>query len=302
MQTQTSNALHNAIIEAGGKDRPPMLAQGSSETTTERYMENYKNVSQDIRDQLNAEAEAAKDASYHKEKILLCKQEEAGFQLNAKQADWRDDTNDELDDRGSFRRLTTVRHPKGLRHHSSTPQGAAVVVYRRPTATKMVVWRQEIRSFISSTATVVANLPPTAHHDGGDVDEMERAAVHGIGGWWYRLWWCYRWCGRRVTESDAVDLVDRGGRSILGFAEKSHRKSFPGTAAGGGRLGREREECQGATSRRLIRLNRLRLNCEEMRIETSHRRGFRQKLNGKESKRQIYAMCISERIEGHENP
>ncbi|GKD14897.1 hypothetical protein Tco_1199304 [Tanacetum coccineum] len=26
MQTQTSNALHNAIMEAGGKDRPPMLA------------------------------------------------------------------------------------------------------------------------------------------------------------------------------------------------------------------------------------------------------------------------------------
>nr|GEV89699.1 hypothetical protein [Tanacetum cinerariifolium] len=61
MQTQTSNALHNAIIEAGGKDRPPMVApvgEGSSETTTERYMENYKNVSQDIRDQLNAEAKA----------------------------------------------------------------------------------------------------------------------------------------------------------------------------------------------------------------------------------------------------
>nr|GEW66509.1 hypothetical protein [Tanacetum cinerariifolium] len=66
MQTQTSNTLHNAIMEAGGKDRLPMLApdkavpvtEGSSETTTERYMENYKNVSQDIRDQLNAEAEA----------------------------------------------------------------------------------------------------------------------------------------------------------------------------------------------------------------------------------------------------
>nr|GEV51987.1 hypothetical protein [Tanacetum cinerariifolium] len=64
MQTQTSNTLHNAIIEAGGKDRPPMLApdkevpiiEGSSVTTTETYMENYKNVSQDIRDQLNAEA------------------------------------------------------------------------------------------------------------------------------------------------------------------------------------------------------------------------------------------------------
>nr|GEZ22235.1 hypothetical protein [Tanacetum cinerariifolium] len=103
MQTQTSNTLHNAIMEAGGKDRPSMLApgnyvqwksrikryidtkpnhelihyclknspykyawadkvvpvfKGSSETTTEIYMENYKNVSQDIHDQLNAEAEA----------------------------------------------------------------------------------------------------------------------------------------------------------------------------------------------------------------------------------------------------
>nr|GFD43069.1 hypothetical protein [Tanacetum cinerariifolium] len=32
---------------------------------------------------------------YHREKMLLCKQEEAGIQLNAEQADWRDDTNDE---------------------------------------------------------------------------------------------------------------------------------------------------------------------------------------------------------------
>nr|GEW20429.1 hypothetical protein [Tanacetum cinerariifolium] len=114
MQTQTSNALHNDIMEAGGKDRRPMLApdnyvqwksrikryidtkpnheiihyclknppykyqwadkdvpviEGSTETTTERYVENYKNVSQDIRDQLNAEAEASqelKTVSYYK--------------------------------------------------------------------------------------------------------------------------------------------------------------------------------------------------------------------------------------------
>nr|GFD41152.1 hypothetical protein [Tanacetum cinerariifolium] len=60
------NTLHNAIMEAGGKDRPPMLApdkivlvsEGSSETTTETYMETYMNVSQDICNQLNAEAEA----------------------------------------------------------------------------------------------------------------------------------------------------------------------------------------------------------------------------------------------------
>nr|GFC85749.1 hypothetical protein [Tanacetum cinerariifolium] len=37
----------------------------------------------------------AKDAAYHKEKMLLCKQEEAGFQLNAEQADWKDNTDDE---------------------------------------------------------------------------------------------------------------------------------------------------------------------------------------------------------------
>ncbi|GJZ41620.1 hypothetical protein Tco_0588506 [Tanacetum coccineum] len=78
LQTQTSNALHNAIMKEGGKDRPPMLApgnynppykfkwiektvlvaKGNSETTTEGYMENYKNVSQDTRNQLDDEAEA----------------------------------------------------------------------------------------------------------------------------------------------------------------------------------------------------------------------------------------------------
>ncbi|GJX76317.1 hypothetical protein Tco_0323128 [Tanacetum coccineum] len=103
MQTQTSSALHNAIMEASGKDRPSMLApgnyvqwksrikryidtkynheliryclehppykfkwakrtipvaEGSSETTTEWYMENYKNVFEDIRNLLNAKAEA----------------------------------------------------------------------------------------------------------------------------------------------------------------------------------------------------------------------------------------------------
>ncbi|GKC10673.1 gag-pol polyprotein [Tanacetum coccineum] len=166
LQTQTSNALHNAIMEAGGKDRPPMFTpEGSSETTTEGYMKNYTNVSQDIRNQLDAKAEVkffkptnnnlrsssntsrakqdntprinrgtmydnqrvvnvvgarenvgtqvvqqsgiqcynykeyghvarecqkpkrAKDTAYHKEKMLLCKQEEAGFHLNAEQAD-----------------------------------------------------------------------------------------------------------------------------------------------------------------------------------------------------------------------
>nr|GEU86664.1 integrase, catalytic region, zinc finger, CCHC-type, peptidase aspartic, catalytic [Tanacetum cinerariifolium] len=102
MQTRTSNTLHNAIMEAGSKDRPPMLApsnyvqwksrikrytdtkpnhelihycltnppyelgwidkeipifEGSPIIRIERFLETYKNVSQEIRDQLNAEAE-----------------------------------------------------------------------------------------------------------------------------------------------------------------------------------------------------------------------------------------------------
>nr|GEX22128.1 hypothetical protein [Tanacetum cinerariifolium] len=39
-----------------------------------------------------------KDATYNREKMLLCKQEEAGIQLNVEQADWRDDTDDESED------------------------------------------------------------------------------------------------------------------------------------------------------------------------------------------------------------
>nr|GEX53219.1 hypothetical protein [Tanacetum cinerariifolium] len=103
MQTQTSNTLHNAVMEVGIKDCPPMLApgnyvqwksrikryidtkpnhelihyclmnpsyelgwidkeilisEGSPITRSERFQETYKNVSQEIRDQLNAEAKA----------------------------------------------------------------------------------------------------------------------------------------------------------------------------------------------------------------------------------------------------
>ncbi|GJY74168.1 retrovirus-related pol polyprotein from transposon TNT 1-94 [Tanacetum coccineum] len=43
-------------------------------------------------------AGARENVAYHKEKMLLYKQEEAGIQLSAEQADWRDDTDDEPDD------------------------------------------------------------------------------------------------------------------------------------------------------------------------------------------------------------
>ncbi|GKD26190.1 hypothetical protein Tco_1232404, partial [Tanacetum coccineum] len=69
-QTQSSNALHNAIMEAGSKDRPPMLAPGNYvqwKSRIKRYIDTKPNSelihyclqnSPYIRDQLNAEAEA----------------------------------------------------------------------------------------------------------------------------------------------------------------------------------------------------------------------------------------------------
>nr|GFA94926.1 hypothetical protein [Tanacetum cinerariifolium] len=62
MQTQTSNIVHNAIMEAGGKDRPPMLAsgwkdkpildaEGNPTNSTDKVFETYKNVKQEKRDQ-----------------------------------------------------------------------------------------------------------------------------------------------------------------------------------------------------------------------------------------------------------
>nr|GFA45742.1 hypothetical protein [Tanacetum cinerariifolium] len=39
-----------------------------------------------------------KNAAYHNEKMLLCKQEEARIQLSTKQVDWRDDTDNKPED------------------------------------------------------------------------------------------------------------------------------------------------------------------------------------------------------------
>ncbi|GJT71341.1 hypothetical protein Tco_1030627 [Tanacetum coccineum] len=168
LQTQASNALHNAIMEAGGKDRPPIihpinsnglrrpfqlqkvvqkplqngidndiyftvdawpntcemwkaierLKQGESinvqDLETNLYWEFGKSTSRDgeplesYYSRMEKEyghvarecqkPKRAKDAAYHKEKMLLCKQEEARFQLNAEQVNWRDDTDDEPED------------------------------------------------------------------------------------------------------------------------------------------------------------------------------------------------------------
>ncbi|GKF35537.1 hypothetical protein Tco_0112295, partial [Tanacetum coccineum] len=48
--------LYNPLYKFKWTEKTVPVSEGSSETTTKGYMENYKNVSQDIRDQLNAEA------------------------------------------------------------------------------------------------------------------------------------------------------------------------------------------------------------------------------------------------------
>nr|GEV88031.1 hypothetical protein [Tanacetum cinerariifolium] len=201
MQTQTSNPLHNAIMEAGSKDRPQMLAPApltvpptlssqkapidkvpvllvhhqhvflcfsardgvqsrlvcifaSITTNNQRFVSGWNTndlfittmtaANQDNSPRINRsdgyenqrignvagaretvgsmtvqkfriqcynckefghvarecqKPKRAKDVAYHREKMLLCMQEEAGIQLNAEQADWRDDTDDdELED------------------------------------------------------------------------------------------------------------------------------------------------------------------------------------------------------------
>ncbi|GKD96846.1 hypothetical protein Tco_1380743 [Tanacetum coccineum] len=64
LQTNTTSVLHNAIMEAGGKDRPPMLAPGnhsgnpeSEDTLIQNQTETYATVTEEIRNKMDAEAE-----------------------------------------------------------------------------------------------------------------------------------------------------------------------------------------------------------------------------------------------------
>nr|GFA07709.1 hypothetical protein [Tanacetum cinerariifolium] len=63
----------------------------------------------------------AKDAAYHREKMLLCKQKEAGIQLNAEQADWKDDTDDESDDQeleAHYMYMAKIQEQSGSVHNT----------------------------------------------------------------------------------------------------------------------------------------------------------------------------------------
>ncbi|GJU21539.1 hypothetical protein Tco_1154881 [Tanacetum coccineum] len=125
LQTQTSSSLHNAIMEVGGKYRPLMLAPGIDNdiystvdgipnamemwiaieqlkhgTRYDRQTGQYDNqrvvnVAEARENVGTQKPKRAKDSAYHKENMLLCKQEEARIQLSAEQADWKDESDDE---------------------------------------------------------------------------------------------------------------------------------------------------------------------------------------------------------------
>ncbi|GKG07551.1 hypothetical protein Tco_0330520, partial [Tanacetum coccineum] len=63
--------------------------QDNSSRINRRHWE-YGHVSRECQ-----KPKRVRDAAYHKEKMLLCKQEEAGVQMNAEQDDWKDDTDDQ---------------------------------------------------------------------------------------------------------------------------------------------------------------------------------------------------------------
>nr|GEX16329.1 hypothetical protein [Tanacetum cinerariifolium] len=95
-----------------------------------------------------------KDATYHREKMMLCKQEEAGIQLNAEQADWKDDTDDdELEDQDLKAHNMECQKPKRVKD----------ATYHRE---KMMLCKQE-------EAGIQLNAEQADWKDDTDDDELE---------------------------------------------------------------------------------------------------------------------------------
>nr|GEV82534.1 hypothetical protein [Tanacetum cinerariifolium] len=84
-------------------DQEPSMVAEDDETSKDKEIDKFMalislSIGNVAGDRETVGSTVVKDATYHREKMLLCKQEEAGIQLNAEQADWRDDTDDELED------------------------------------------------------------------------------------------------------------------------------------------------------------------------------------------------------------
>ncbi|GJS05920.1 hypothetical protein Tco_0362716, partial [Tanacetum coccineum] len=69
--------------------RTSLNSRNKNVDTTPRYVN---------KNQTGQKPKRAKDYTYHKEKILLCKQADKGVSLQAEQADWLEDTDEEIDE------------------------------------------------------------------------------------------------------------------------------------------------------------------------------------------------------------
>ncbi|GJR12122.1 retrovirus-related pol polyprotein from transposon TNT 1-94 [Tanacetum coccineum] len=97
-----SELIHHCL------QNPPYTYQWAEKTVpvAERYFDSAKvwdSVQHTARNMGNlskgmSETKTSKGSAYHKEKMLLCKQEEARVQLNAEQADLKDDTDDDSEE------------------------------------------------------------------------------------------------------------------------------------------------------------------------------------------------------------
>nr|GEX05252.1 ribonuclease H-like domain-containing protein [Tanacetum cinerariifolium] len=131
--------MHNSIMAAGLRDRPPILAKGRYAQWQSRLLRRVatkpngeslrkfilqahdmwiaiemlqqgeslnKHDTGQFRNQRTVNVvglgrlkpKRAKDYTYHKEKMLLCKQAKKGVPLQAQQADWLKDTDEEIDE------------------------------------------------------------------------------------------------------------------------------------------------------------------------------------------------------------
>ncbi|GKE33250.1 hypothetical protein Tco_1452572 [Tanacetum coccineum] len=91
-------------------------------------------------------------------------------------------------------RLSTARHPEGLRRHSPTPHGAAVVAV--PSQDPKVS-----RCFMGCSAVALDDPPPTARH-GWKSRRYCGGRGSGVGGWRDEVEWLERVkkCGEDSPE------------------------------------------------------------------------------------------------------
>nr|GEX11818.1 hypothetical protein [Tanacetum cinerariifolium]GEX12089.1 hypothetical protein [Tanacetum cinerariifolium] len=129
-QTQTLNALYNAIMKAGGKDHPPMLAPVyHPQNSPTHYTQNASTRPQQAATRNRGKAIInSSQPTYDKEPVMVAEDDEISKKKeidklmalnslsfkkiykptnnnlrtssNTKQADWRDDTDDEPEDQG----------------------------------------------------------------------------------------------------------------------------------------------------------------------------------------------------------